>query len=358
MPAGGSPRGGSPDAAERKGRAMLDIEQSMQTKLVRRITKQKTLRMSMGKKGNAVEDMSTAMTDGIEKARALDAKIARAEYELKQRGQLLSMFQMFDDDGGGTITLSEMFRTFERELGLKDPEAKAGILRHFTYMDRDGNGQIDFREFERATLGTGNEKFETLNDEKDAFDHGHGLFLMLAQLKRSRIIKNARKLAKMGATVESFKAMMELASVDMFALDMEHAQDGATHDGKETGVAAAKRTAKAKIGARAQAEAEVAALGKQQPHLQLRLPKDGFEAASSKGARAMSRMRQMQREQAALSKKFGKYASFTRLPSIIRPPLLLPAMRDVRVLDATSLRRRRRTQIAKLGGSNATSMMF
>ena len=87
---------------------MLDIEQSMQTKLVRRITKQKTLRMSMGKKGNAVEDMSTAMTDGIEKARALDAKIARAEYELKQRGQLLSICLLYTSPSPRDGLLSRM----------------------------------------------------------------------------------------------------------------------------------------------------------------------------------------------------------------------------------------------------------
>ena len=74
----------------------------------------------------------------------------------------------------------------------------------------------------------------------------------------------------------------------------------------------------------------------------------------------MKRMQQMQREQAKLSKKFDRFASSARLPSITKPPLMLLATttRDVRVLDATELRRRRRTQIAKLGGSNATSMMF
>jgi len=348
---------------ELRGQKLLMHEQRQQSKLFRRITKQKTLRLSMGT-ASAGGDVGAAMASARKKATEMDAAIARSEYELKQRALLVGMFEIFDKDGGGTITLREMLRTFERELGLKDPETKRKLQLHFEFMDRDGNGSIDFKEFEHATLGQGHERFKTLKDEKDNADHGNGLYLLLQQLKRKRISREARKLAKMGKPIESFAVMSQLVELEMFAVDMEHAEDGAKHDGKKPGekkktaAPPRKALAAAQTGARMLADAKMAAAAGQ-PH---RTRRREFRPSASMSMLSMGRMQHMQREQAALTREFGKNLSSTRLPAIGRPgaSFLVPPTTNkvVRVPDATELRRRRRRQIARLGGSTAASMLF
>jgi hypothetical protein len=355
--------GGGLSSDELRGQKLLMHEQRQQSKLFRRITKQKTLRLSMGGKASARGVVGAAMASARKKATEMDAAIARSEYELKQRALLVGMFEIFDKDGGGTITLREMLRTFERELGLKDPETKQRLQRHFEFMDRDGNGSIDFKEFEHATLGQGHERFKTLKDEKDNADHGNGLYLLLQQLKRKRISREARKLAKMGKPIESFAVMSQLVELDMFAVDMEHAEDGAKHDGKKPGekkktAALLPKAPAAQTGARMLADATMAAAAGQ-PRLTRRRE---FRPSASMSMLSIGRMQHMQREQAALTRQFGKNLSSTRLPAIGSPgaSFLMPPTTNkvVRVPDATELRRRRRRQIARLGGSTATSMMF
>ena len=62
----------------------------------------------------------------------------------ERRAEMKSAFEMFDADGGGTVSSEEIAEVFE-SLGVELlPEELAGFI---ATVDADGSGEVDFCEF-------------------------------------------------------------------------------------------------------------------------------------------------------------------------------------------------------------------
>lgn len=65
--------------------------------------------------------------------------------------QIKGMFQQLDEDGSGTIELSEL-KDAMKMLGMSQ-DAKS-LIEQFKYIDSDGSGEIDFEEFAQMLSST------------------------------------------------------------------------------------------------------------------------------------------------------------------------------------------------------------
>jgi hypothetical protein len=54
-------------------------------------------------------------------------------------------------------------------------------------MDKDGSGEVSFKEFVAATLGTSNAIFSSMDEEKEASEIGVDLFVFLTRFKRHTV---------------------------------------------------------------------------------------------------------------------------------------------------------------------------
>jgi len=66
-------------------------------------------------------------------------------------------FDRLDKDGSGSIELHEMERWLPK-IGLNDNAAAEAIQAHFAFMDKNDDGDIDFKEFAKATLDASSQK--------------------------------------------------------------------------------------------------------------------------------------------------------------------------------------------------------
>jgi len=133
--------------------------------------------------------------------------------------QLQEMFNLFDADGSGTISLDEMFEEL-RSVGLTDPQQKTRLRRHFEFMDKDSSGEVDFQEFAAATLGGSESTYTNYRDEKDSDQFGVDLYMLLSKFRRTQLLRELDVLNKKGATKESFATMEKLRVVSMFTINM------------------------------------------------------------------------------------------------------------------------------------------
>jgi hypothetical protein len=306
--------------------------------------------------------------------------------ELVQRRELLSMFQMFDQDGSGQIDLAEMQGAFDTQLS---GELGAGVRRriadHFSYMDKDGNGAVDFAEFQAATLGAADQVFGTLGEELSAREHGEDLYVLLKRLRRKQILEESERHAAAGEALEAFAALAKLPAVDMFAVGIHASSAIGERAGREAARARGERkAARARRRKRACAAQRGAtgltavtaaeASGKVASGV---LVAGGAATAggrvspirSSSGARAAGgpipgvekreqrQLRRLMREQReVLASARAALAAAPQAGAVVSPSgALSPSQR---VSPASELRTRRRKGIAKLGGSLATSAFF
>jgi Ca2+-binding EF-hand superfamily protein len=86
---------------------------------------------------------------------------------------LKTMFDLFDDDSSGTITIEELRKLLQ---GVNCGVQKRRLERHFEFMDKDKSGEITFNEFVKATLGTAHPgAYTNYRDEKDGDAFGTDL---------------------------------------------------------------------------------------------------------------------------------------------------------------------------------------
>ena len=203
---------------QRKARRKLKLQRQEQQRCVselQRIYLARKRRASFVARENALQEAQ---------CQALD----EAETRLGVRAELLRMFDMFDEDGGGAIDPEEMYRIFDEAGLLRDPSQCQRLRKHFQYMDSDGNGIVDFSEFEQATIGAHNQSFKTLQEEEEAAANSNDLFLLMTELRRQRLVEQAQKergVGGVGAEETAFATLCKLVELDVFALNVDHEND-------------------------------------------------------------------------------------------------------------------------------------
>lgn len=74
----------------------------------------------------------------------------KAELSKEAKGQILSIFKLYDKDKSGTLTMNELRKALEK-TGIDPDEIKA----YFKEYDTDGNQEIDKAEFMALMESTG-----------------------------------------------------------------------------------------------------------------------------------------------------------------------------------------------------------
>lgn len=69
------------------------------------------------------------------------------------REWLRLIFDAYDTDGSRTLDLAEMTNLISRTFNYDLPTSQAQAMSMITFMDRDGNGRLDFEEFVAGVLG-------------------------------------------------------------------------------------------------------------------------------------------------------------------------------------------------------------
>ena len=349
----------------------------------------------------------------------VDELLARSEAELSRRALLLGLFNMFDEDGGGTIDEKEMTRVLERHIGraaltgqlqrhqqqeqhkrgsaedaasptpsARNAAAAADAIataaaavaaaaaasgaatqrlhEHFAWLDRDGSGEIDFDEFCAATMGAppgcALARPTTLDEELRRGAHPiEELLTLLAQMKRARVLKEATQHAEAGRPLETFAELRRLPRLSLFAMEMADAR--AERDRVE-------RLAQAKAKRRPQVQQKAKAGDCGAAARQPRLPA-AAAPLTSKSERARCRMRALLQGQRTVTRCAAAaapppsaalpcfYPTITARNAVSAlTPLALRSPVRARVATASGVRRRRCKHLLKLGGSVATSFMF
>lgn len=91
------------------------------------------------------EGMRAAMTK--RKAKADNAKAKKMAANDKRIASLKKSFDVFDEDGSGSLDADEVLQILTRMTGGAEPLSEADAREFIQEFDRDGDGLIDFNEF-------------------------------------------------------------------------------------------------------------------------------------------------------------------------------------------------------------------
>ncbi|KAI5684373.1 hypothetical protein M9H77_05601 [Catharanthus roseus] len=152
------------------------------------------------------------------------AKLSDSNGRSQQKDEVLLMFQKFDANGDGKISLSEL-GSILNALGSETPPDE--VQRIMTEIDTDGDGFIDFNEFQTfyfAGLGKeGNDKeirdaFDLYDKDKNGKISASELHSVLKSLGEKCSLKDCRKMISSVdvdgdgcVNFEEFKKMMGAA---------------------------------------------------------------------------------------------------------------------------------------------------
>ena len=136
-------------------------------------------------------------------------------------------FDLFDNNGGGTIDSAELKETLD-SVGIEiDQEDIEDVMMK---LDEDGNGEIDFEEFLNLMTNTEMflEAFARKKNHEDADQHGyrdHLLFDALTEFMKKSALKAADEIV--GYYAKKYKKVVKTYNMNKGAHVVGHYADGA-----------------------------------------------------------------------------------------------------------------------------------
>ena len=120
----------------------------------------------------------------------MDKAIIRPQLVPTGRHECLRQyFDNVDRNRDGTLDLDEMTRWLP-VIGGETPEKwRKAVVDHFSFMDKDSDKAVDYKEFLSATLDAAEQKPSTYNDEQYVKRFGIEIYTFLALAKRHRALR-------------------------------------------------------------------------------------------------------------------------------------------------------------------------